>query len=147
MTVSEYLARYPEDKAAISDYRIGGYDVLSIIVYEEKDLSRESVRVTANGFITFPLIGQIKVADLTATEIERLISKMLAEREYLLDAHVSVMVVRVPRPGNFPPSAPYPIPGNIRSKCASGFSTAFQRRVGLPRFGRLVLKSPRLKRV
>lgn len=113
MTVSEYLARYPEDKAAISDYRIGGYDVLSIIVYEEKDLSRESVRVTANGFITFPLIGQIKVADLTATEIERLISKMLAEREYLLDAHVSVMVVKyearkfsalgaVSNPGQYP---------------------------------------------
>ncbi len=94
LSVSEYLARYPEEKTAVRDYRIGGYDVLSIIVYEEKDLSRESVRVTAEGFITFPLIGQMKVADLTATEIEKLISKMLAEREYLLDAHVSVLVVK-----------------------------------------------------
>lgn len=93
-TVSEYLAKYPESKEAISDYKIGGYDVLSIIVYEEKDLSRESVRVTAEGYITFPLIGQIKVADLTTTEIEKLIAKMLAEKEYLLDAHVSVMVVK-----------------------------------------------------
>ncbi|MCX5829785.1 MAG: polysaccharide biosynthesis/export family protein [Deltaproteobacteria bacterium] len=94
MSVSEYLAKYPDAKDAISDYRIGGYDVLSVIVYEEKDLSRENVRVTAEGDITFPLIGRVKVVDLTTTEVERLIAKMLAEKEYLLDAHVSVMVVK-----------------------------------------------------
>jgi polysaccharide biosynthesis/export protein len=93
-TVAEYLAKYPAAKTAISDYKVGGYDVLSIIVYEEKDLSRESVRVTAEGYITFPLIGRIRVADLTTTEIEKLIAGMLAEKEYLLDAHVSVMVVK-----------------------------------------------------
>jgi len=93
-TVVEYLTKYPEDKTVISDYKVGGYDVLSIIVYEEKDLSRESVRVTAEGYITFPLVGRIRVADLTTTEIEKLISRMLAEKEYLLDAHVSVMVVK-----------------------------------------------------
>lgn len=93
-TVTEYLARYPDAREAISDYKVGGYDVLSIIVYEEKDLSRESVRVTAEGYITFPLIGRIRVADLTTTEIEKQIAKMLAEKEYLLDAHVSVMVVK-----------------------------------------------------
>ena len=93
-TVSEYLARYPESREAVSDYKVGGYDVLSIIVYEEKDLSRESVRVTAEGYITFPLIGRIRVADLTTTEIEKLIAKMLAEKDYLFDAHVSVMVVK-----------------------------------------------------
>jgi len=93
-TVTEYLARYPDAREAISDYKVGGYDVLSIIVYEEKDLSRESVRVTAEGYLTFPLIGRIRVADLTTTEIEKQIAKMLAEKEYLLDAHVSVMVVK-----------------------------------------------------
>lgn len=93
-TVSEYLAKYPESKEALSDYKIGGYDVISIIVYEEKDLTRESVRVTAEGYITFPLIGRIKVADLTTTEVEKLIAKQLAEKEYLLDAHVSVMVTK-----------------------------------------------------
>jgi polysaccharide export outer membrane protein len=94
LSVSEYQAKYPETNDAISDYRIGGYDVLSVIVYEEKDLSRENVRVTAEGYITFPLIGRVKVADLTTTEAERLISKLLAEKEYLLAAHVSVMVVK-----------------------------------------------------
>ena len=93
-SVNEYLAKYPENKDALSDYKIGGYDVLSIIVYEEKDLTRESVRVTAEGYITFPLIGRIKVADLTTTEVEKLITKQLAVKDYLLDAHVSVLVTK-----------------------------------------------------
>ncbi|VBB43630.1 hypothetical protein TRIP_B300015 [uncultured Desulfatiglans sp.] len=91
-TVSEYLARYPEARAMVADYRVGGNDVLNITVYEEKDLSREAVRVSGKGYISFPLVGQLKVAGLTTTEIERLISDKLAEQQYLLDAHVSVMV-------------------------------------------------------
>ncbi|MDP2839394.1 MAG: hypothetical protein Q8O11_04995, partial [Syntrophales bacterium] len=41
-TVTEYLAKYPESKVIGEDYKIGGYDVLSITVYEEKDLTIES---------------------------------------------------------------------------------------------------------
>ena len=92
-TVSEYLMQHPEMKGASEvDYRVGGYDVLSITIYEEKDLSREAVRVTGKGYISFPLIGRIKVDNLTCSQIERLISHKLAEQQYLLDAHISVMV-------------------------------------------------------
>ena len=92
-SVSEYFIQHPEAGAAIGgDYKVGGYDVLSIIVYEEKDLSRSAVRVSSDGYISFPLIGRIKVDNLTTSEIEKLISLKLAEEQYLLDAHVSVMV-------------------------------------------------------
>ena len=92
-SVSEYLSEHPEARGLTGvDYKVGGYDVLSIIVYEEKDLSREAVRVSADGFISFPLIGRIKVENLTTSEIERLIARKLAEEQYLLDAHISVMV-------------------------------------------------------
>jgi polysaccharide export outer membrane protein len=92
-SVSEYLLEHPEARGLTGgDYRVGGYDVLSIIVYEEKDLSRGAVRVSADGYISFPLIGRIEVANLTTSEIERLISRRLAEEQYLLDAHISVMV-------------------------------------------------------
>ena len=91
-TVSEYLARYPEGKGGEADYKVGGNDVLNITVYEEKDLSKEAVRVSGKGYISFPLIGRIKVSGLTTTEIEQLIAKKLAEQQYLLNAHVSVMV-------------------------------------------------------
>jgi polysaccharide export outer membrane protein len=92
-SVSQYLLEHPEARGLTGgDYTVGGYDVLSIIVYEEKDLSRGAVRVSADGFISFPLIGRIKVESLTTSEIEKLISHKLAEEQYLLDAHVSVMV-------------------------------------------------------
>ena len=92
-SVAQYLMERPEARGpAGGDYRVGGYDVLSITVYEEKDLSRGAVRVSADGYITFPLIGRIKVDDRTTSEIEKLISLKLAEEQYLLDAHVSVMV-------------------------------------------------------
>ncbi len=91
--VSEYLMRHPEVKGADGiDYKVGGYDVLSIIVYEEPDLSRNAVRVSADGYVSFPLIGRVKVDNLTTSEIEKLISLKLAGGQYLLDAHVSVMV-------------------------------------------------------
>jgi len=92
-SISEYLFRHPEVRgAAGADYKVGGYDVLNITVYEEKDLSREAIRVSADGYISFPLIGRIMVNNLTTSEIEKLISNKLAEQEYLLDAHVSVLV-------------------------------------------------------
>lgn len=92
-SVSQYLEEHPEARGpAGSDYRVGGYDVLSIAVYEEKDLSGNAVRVSGDGYISFPLIGRINVDDLTTSEIEKLISRKLAEEQYLLDPHVSVMV-------------------------------------------------------
>jgi len=92
-SITEYLRKHPEVTGqAGQDYRVGGYDVLSITVYEEKDLSREAVRVAADGYISFPLIGRLKVDNLTTAEIEKLIAQKLAEGKYLLDAHVSVMV-------------------------------------------------------
>jgi hypothetical protein len=92
-TIAQYLSEHPEARGpGGGDYRVGGYDVIGIIVYEEEDLSREAVRVSADGYISFPLIGRLKVDDLTTSDIEKLISLKLAEEQYLLDAHVSVMV-------------------------------------------------------
>ena len=92
-SVSEYLAQHPEARGAVGgDYLVGGYDVLSIMVYEESDLSKEAVRVSEDGYISFPLIGRIKVDGLATSDIEKVISSKLAEEEYLLEAHVSVLV-------------------------------------------------------
>ena len=91
-TTSEYLARYSRGARTGGDYKVGGYDVLNIIVYEEKDLSRESVRVSSGGYISFPLIGRLQVRNLNTSEIESLLSLKLAQKQYVLNAHVSVMV-------------------------------------------------------
>ena len=91
-SVVEYLMQYPEIKGSSSEYRVGAEDVLIITVYEEEDLSRDAVRVSGDGYISFPLIGRIMISKLTTSEIEELIKLKLAENQYLLDAHVSVMV-------------------------------------------------------
>jgi len=92
-TVSEYIALNPDAINPTSgDYSVGGYDVIDIMIYEEPDLSRENVRVDAKGYISFPLIGRVKVDDLTISEIESLISRKLVEGNYILDAHVTVDV-------------------------------------------------------
>ncbi len=92
LSIAEYQARYPESAARAKDYKVGGFDVLSILVYEEEDLTREAVRVSGDGYISFPLIGRLQVDGMTTSEIEALISGKLAEQQYLLDAHVAVMV-------------------------------------------------------
>ena len=92
-TVSEYLVDNPDAENPVAlDYRVGGYDVLDIKVYEEEDLSRTDVRVSADGFISFPMVGRIKVDGLITSDIEKLISYKLAQGQFLIDAHVSVMV-------------------------------------------------------
>lgn len=93
LSVTEYLEKYPKASAQISkNYRVGGYDVIDIMIYEEEDLSRKALQVSADGYITFPLIGQIEVDKLTTAEIGKLIASRLAREQFLLDAHVSVMV-------------------------------------------------------
>ncbi len=92
-TIIEYLSRNPEANNPKSmDFSVGGYDVIDITVYEEPDLSRENVRISADGYISFPLVGRVKVDGLTTSGIESLLSEMLAQGEYLLNAHVSVTV-------------------------------------------------------
>ncbi len=90
-TVDSYLAQFPDaDNPHAQDYKVGGYDILHITVYEESDLTREGIRVTGDGFISFPLVGRVRVQGLTTSEIGDLLSRKLAEGQYILDAHVSV---------------------------------------------------------
>lgn len=92
-TVEEYLRLIPDLKNVGSqDYRIGGDDILDIMVLEDQSLSRENIRVSREGFISFPYIGRLGVAGLTASEVENMITTKLTEHEYLLDPHVSVSV-------------------------------------------------------
>jgi polysaccharide export outer membrane protein len=93
-SVSQYLTARPNaNNPNARDYRVGGYDILDITVYEETDLSTRGVRISADGFISFPLIGRIKVEGLTTSEIEKIISNKLAQGKFIIDAQVSVMVV------------------------------------------------------
>ena len=66
------LLEEEEYYSTAADYKIGAGDVLNITVYGEEDLTKE-VRVSETGSITYPLLGQVKVRGLTATELEKML--------------------------------------------------------------------------
>lgn len=76
--------------AAPGDYRIGPYDLLDISVFEAPELNR-TVRVSAGGEVSLPLLGGVQAAGLTPQELERVLQELL-RRRYMKDPHVSVFV-------------------------------------------------------
>lgn len=76
--------------AAARDYRIGPEDLIEIAVFEVPELSR-TVRVSASGEISLPLIGAVKAAGLSPAQMEQELTGMLRGK-YLQDPQVSVFL-------------------------------------------------------
>lgn len=72
------------------NYKIGALDVLEISVFKVPELARV-VQVAENGAINLPLVGETKVAGLTAQEIERDLARKLGEK-YLQKPQVAVTI-------------------------------------------------------
>ena len=73
-----------------SDFLIGSGDLLQIKVFETEDLNT-TVRVSSRGYVTLPLLGAVKVKDLSARDAEKKIEDLYRER-YIKDPHVSIFV-------------------------------------------------------
>ena len=83
-------ATTPADAGA--DYRIGALDSVSISVFQEPELSTATpIQVDASGDISLPLVGRVRAAGKTGTELSAEIANKLGER-YLVDPQVSVAV-------------------------------------------------------
>ena len=72
------------------EYRIGPYDLLTVTVFQIKDLDRE-VRVNNAGQISLPLIGGVQAAGRTVAELEAEIARLYGAR-YLQDPQVTLFV-------------------------------------------------------
>lgn len=75
------------------DYKIGPEDVLEISVWKEKDLQLQEVLVRPDGWITFPLVGNVKAEGRTAQEIHDEITARL--QKYIPNPVVTVSVKKV----------------------------------------------------
>lgn len=98
-------------------YQIGPRDILDIRVFDEPDLSKEAV-VAADGSISVPLLGTVRVAGLTTEEAESLLRTRLGER-YLVNPQVFVSVKeynarRVVVLGSVKNPGPYALTGETR---------------------------------
>jgi len=74
------------------DYRIGPGDLLRVSIFGSPELSHE-VRVSDSGFISYPLIGTLHVADRSTTQVESMLKASFMEGGYLRDPQVLVHVV------------------------------------------------------
>lgn len=72
------------------EYRIGGNDVIEIVVYGEENLTQE-VRVTDAGYISYPLLGRINIGGMSVVEVEDYIRIALA-KDYIKNPQVRVSV-------------------------------------------------------
>ena len=79
--------------SADNDYRMGTGDVLRITVYGQPDLTTE-VRVGESGNISFPLIGDVKMAGVTPAQGGTEIAARLSKGGFINEPFVTVNVVQ-----------------------------------------------------
>ena len=86
--------------------------LLRISVYQNQDLTLET-RVAESGMISFPLLGNIRIGGLSATQAEKLIADGLKNGNFVKNPQVTVVVLQVKgnqasvlgqvnRPGRYP---------------------------------------------
>lgn len=108
---SEQVSSFALEPSALQDYHLGTGDVIRVTVYGNPDLTTEA-RVAIDKKITFPLIGDVEISQLTAKEAQQKIAAMLEEKGFVKNAKVNVLVTQyqsqfvtvmgeVSRPGKF----------------------------------------------
>lgn len=138
--------RLPEgsaDELAVmtsQDYRFGPGDKLRIITFDHENLTNEFV-VGSNGTISFPLLGDVQAAGLTAPQLQEELASSLTEGGYVVTPVVNVEVLEfrpfyilgeVNQPGAFPFSPGMTVANAVAS--AGGFTyRANERRVYIRR--------------
>jgi protein involved in polysaccharide export with SLBB domain len=101
----------PEQKQETgAGYRLAPNDFIHVSVYQENDLESR-LRISRDGSITFPLLGNVQVAGKTLDQAASLL-KGLLEKDYLVNPQVTVTLLeqaarrftvlgQVQRPGTF----------------------------------------------
>ena len=72
------------------EYQIGAKDLLQISVFEVPELNI-TVRVSENGMISLPLLGEIRAEGLNRLQLEKELATRL-EKNYLKDAQVTIFI-------------------------------------------------------
>lgn len=71
-------------------YSVGPKDLITINVFDVPDLNI-TVRISEDGTITLPLLGQVEVGGLTRFQLEKKLAVLL-EKKYLKNAQVTVFI-------------------------------------------------------
>jgi polysaccharide export outer membrane protein len=94
------------------EYLLAAGDLIRISVFQNPTMTLET-RVTENGSVTYPLVGNLKVGGLTIPSAEQTIADALRQGGYVKEPQVSIALLQnrgnqvsvlgqVNRPGRFP---------------------------------------------
>ena len=83
----------PAQDSGRQDYALGAGDLIRITVYSSPDLTTEA-RISAAGTITFPLLGEIKLGELSPALAEKKIVEGLEGGGFVKQAQVNIVVVQ-----------------------------------------------------
>ena len=99
-------------QAASADYRLGPGDQIRVQVYQNPDLTVET-RVSEQGTINYPLIGNVQLGGTTIGDAEKKIASALKSGNFLRQPQVNIVLLQVrgnqvsvlgqvQKPGRFP---------------------------------------------
>jgi polysaccharide export outer membrane protein len=71
-------------------FRVGAGDIIQIRVVDDEEIPEKQVRIGADGYISLPTVGRLRVAGLTAEEIQAAVANRL--KRLYVDPDVSVSV-------------------------------------------------------
>lgn len=84
----------PAVQVVAQDYRLGAGDTVRVLVFQSPDLTVEA-RVSENGVITVPLIGNIEIGGLSIADAEKKIAAALKAGGFLQQPQVNIVLVQV----------------------------------------------------
>jgi polysaccharide export outer membrane protein len=82
----------PAQQPVSAEYKIGAKDLLEISVLGVPEISKLVVRVSEEGRITLPLLGEVEVGNLTKFELEKKLTKLAGEK-IVLSPQVTVHIL------------------------------------------------------
>jgi len=89
--VISFALRVDTASANGGTYKIGSGDILEIVTWKEPDFSREEVLVRTDGYISFPLLNDVRAAGLTPTELKKSLESGI--KNYVSNPEVTVTIV------------------------------------------------------
>jgi len=75
-----------------TEYRIGPKDLLEVTALSVPEITKFVVRVSEDGKITLPLLGEVDINNLTTSEVENKIGRQLLEKKMVLKPQVTVFI-------------------------------------------------------
>jgi len=78
-------------QAQLSDYLLGPGDKISVTVFGHADLSGQ-IAVGADGTVAVPLVGQVRAATLTVSELQANLAEIL-DKDFVVDPKITIEVL------------------------------------------------------